>query len=146
MAAARVEAWARPIVLAADVRPAEPAARARGLSGGNQQKIVLARELGRPTLGVLVAAQPTRGVDIGAIEAIHRALVAARDRGAAILVISADLGELEALSDRIVVLLRGRIVAELVGDALTAPGLRERLGEAMTGADARGSREAGWPA
>ena len=80
--------------------------------------------------------QPTRGVDIGAIEQIHRDLVAARDRGLAVLLVSAELTELTALADRIVVLFRGRVVAELDAAAMAAPDVRARLGELMTGARA----------
>ncbi len=79
------------------------------LSGGNQQKVVLARELSRP-LSVLVASQPTRGVDVGAIEFLHRRLVAERDRGTAVLIVSTELDEVVALADRIAVMYRGRIV------------------------------------
>jgi simple sugar transport system ATP-binding protein len=87
------------------------------LSGGNQQKVLLARELaGEPKL--LVAVHPTRGVDIGATEAIHQLLIAQRARGAAILLISEDLDELLALSDRIAVLYEGRIMGTV--DAATA--------------------------
>ncbi|MGD7733599.1 ABC transporter ATP-binding protein [Propionibacteriaceae bacterium G57] len=79
------------------------------LSGGNQQKVVLARELSRP-LSVLVASQPTRGVDVGAIEFLHKRIVAERDAGTAVLIISTELDEVEALADRIAVMNRGRIV------------------------------------
>ena len=79
------------------------------LSGGNQQKVVLARELSRP-LSVLVANQPTRGVDVGAIEFLHKRLVAERDNGTAVLIVSTELDEVVALADRIAVMYRGRIV------------------------------------
>jgi simple sugar transport system ATP-binding protein len=85
---------------------------------------------------VLLCAQPTRGVDIGAIEQIHRQLVAARDRGLAVLLISAELSELKALSDRLVVLYKGQLVAELDGAALAAPDALDRVGGLMTGASA----------
>src|SRR5207247_2842129 len=104
-----------------DVRPVAPSTLglpARALSGGNQQKLVLARELSREPR-VLVAAQPTRGVDIGAIERIHRELDAARRAGAAVLLVSAELDELLALADRIAVLYRGRVAAVL--DPAAAP-------------------------
>ncbi len=115
-----------------DVRPADPAAPARSLSGGNQQKVVLARELSlRPR--VLLAAQPTRGVDVGAIERIHAELDGVRRRGAGVLLISAELDELLALADRVAVLYRGRIVATLP----RAEADRERLGGLMTGATAQ---------
>lgn len=92
-----------------DIRPTNPDATARGLSGGNQQKVIIARELSR-NAQVIVASQPTRGVDIGGIEFIHRTLVEARDGGKAILLISADLNEILSLSDRIAVMYGGRIV------------------------------------
>jgi simple sugar transport system ATP-binding protein len=85
-------------------------------SGGNQQKLILAREIARkPT--VLLVGQPTRGVDIGAIEFIHRQLLALRDAGCAILLVSVELDEVMALSDRILVMFQGRIVGEVAGDA-----------------------------
>jgi len=118
----------------ADVRPPDPTARAGGLSGGNQQKLVVVRELSRPGLRLLLCAQPTRGVDIGAIEQIHRELVAARDRGLAILLVSAELSELKALSDRLYVIYKGRITAELDAAALAAEGALDRIGGMMTGA------------
>ncbi len=106
-----------------DIRPADPSIRARSLSGGNQQKVIIARELFRlseePRSGdsfgtgnaqVIVASQPTRGVDIGGIEFIHRTLIGARDSGKAILLVSADLNEILSLSDRIAVMYNGRIV------------------------------------
>jgi len=94
-----------------DCRPANPGLRAASFSGGNQQKLVLAREFERdPRL--LIVGQPTRGVDIGAIEFIHKRLVAMRDAGKAILVVSVELDEIRALSDRILVMFDGRIVGE----------------------------------
>jgi ABC-type uncharacterized transport system ATPase subunit len=98
-----------------DVRGAREATPAGALSGGNQQKIQLARELTRGAR-VVVAEQPSRGVDIGAIEAIHRILVEMRDSRRAVFVISADIDEIFSLSDRILVMYRGRIVADLVAD------------------------------
>jgi len=97
------------------------------LSGGNQQKVVLARELSRP-LSVLVASQPTRGVDVGAIEFLHRRLVSERDRGTAVLIVSTELDEVVALADRIAVMYRGRIVG--IVPATTS---REVLGLMMAG-------------
>ena len=115
-----------------DVRPPDPDARAGSLSGGNQQKAVLARELsGDP--GVLIAAQPTRGVDVGAIEFIHRQILEQRSEGKAILLISLELEEVRSLSDRIVVLYAGRIVGEVGPDATD-----EELGLLMAG---RGAEE-----
>src|SRR5207245_1010639 len=89
-----------------DVRPAEPAAPARALSGGNPQKVVVARELGRGAR-VLIAAQPTRGVDVGAAALIHERLLAARSAGCAVVLVSAEIAELRALCDRIAVVYRG---------------------------------------
>jgi ABC-type uncharacterized transport system ATPase subunit len=110
-----------------DVRPPDPDARAGSLSGGNQQKAVLARELsGDP--GVLIAAQPTRGVDVGAIEFIHRQILEQRSEGKAILLISLELEEVRSLSDRIVVLYAGSIVGEVGPDATD-----EELGLLMAG-------------
>jgi simple sugar transport system ATP-binding protein len=85
------------------------------LSGGNQQKVVLARELSRP-LRLFVAAQPTRGLDVGSIEFVHERIVATRDGGAAVIVISTELDEVAALADRIMVMYRGRIVGIVPGD------------------------------
>ena len=97
-----------------DVRPRDVSLKARDFSGGNQQKIVVARELGRaPRL--IVASQPTRGVDIGAIEFIHARLREARDQGVAVLLVSADLREVMSLSDRILVMYGGRVVGEVPG-------------------------------
>ncbi|MBX6364135.1 MAG: ABC transporter ATP-binding protein [Gemmatimonadetes bacterium] len=112
-----------------DIRPPDAALPARALSGGNQQKIVIAREMGRD-FSALLAAQPTRGVDVGAIEFIHAELRRARDAGKAILLVSADLDEIFALSDRIAVLYRGRIVALLPRRQAD----KEIVGEYMTGA------------
>ncbi len=97
-------------IAAFDIRPADAAATAASLSGGNQQKLIMARELARsPRL--LVCAQPTRGVDVGSIEFIHGQLLAARTAGCAVLLISSSLDEVMALSDRILVLYEGRFTA-----------------------------------
>ena len=110
-----------------DVRPPDPDARAGSLSGGNQQKAVLARELsGDP--GVIIAAQPTRGVDVGAIEFIHRQLLEQRSQGKAILLISLELEEVRSLSDRVAVMYDGRIVGEVGPEATD-----EELGLLMAG-------------
>jgi ABC-type uncharacterized transport system ATPase subunit len=132
---AKVAAHAAAQIAELDIRPPDPDALARALSGGNQQKLVIGRELSRPNLRAVLAAQPTRGVDLGAVVKIHARLRAAAAAGAGVLVISADLDELLALCHRIVVLLRGRIVGELAGDELRDGGARERLGVMMTGAD-----------
>ncbi len=114
-----------------DVRGGGPLTRAGGLSGGNQQKVVLAREIERNPQ-VLIAAQPTRGLDVGAIEFVHRRLVGERDEGRAILLVSLELDEILSLSDRILVMYEGEIVGEF------APGVsEEELGVAMTGGGRR---------
>jgi ABC-type uncharacterized transport system ATPase subunit len=118
---------AREFLRAFDVRGGGPETIAAALSGGNQQKVVVAREISRDPR-VLVAAQPTRGVDVGAIEFIHKRLVQERDEGKAILLISLELDEILSLSDRILVIYEGRIVGEY------APNVsEEELGIAMTG-------------
>ncbi len=117
-----------------DIRPADAEAITRSLSGGNQQKVVIGRELSRPRVTAVVAAQPTRGVDIGGIARIHDRLRAAARGGAGVLVISADLDELLALCHRIVVMLRGEITGERTD--LAAPNVRAELGGLMTGGGA----------
>jgi ABC-type uncharacterized transport system ATPase subunit len=118
---------ARDLLKSFDVRGGGPRARASTLSGGNQQKVVLAREIARDP-GALIAAQPTRGLDVGAIEFVHKQLVEARDRGKAVLLVSLELEEILSLSDRILVMYEGRIVAEYGPDVT-----EEQLGIAMTG-------------
>jgi general nucleoside transport system ATP-binding protein len=98
-----------------DIRPRAPGLRSSHFSGGNQQKLVLAREIAHEPK-VLLVGQPTRGVDIGAIEFIHRELVKARDRGCAVLVVSVELDEILSLADRILVMFAGRIVGEVAAD------------------------------
>jgi simple sugar transport system ATP-binding protein len=120
-------AWAQRLISEFDIRTPSSRTPARTLSGGNQQKIIVAREMATEPR-VLLAAQPTRGVDIGAIEFIHRRLVAERDGGAAILLVSAELDEVRSLSDRIAVMYEGRIVSIEPPDAS-----EERLGLLMTG-------------
>jgi general nucleoside transport system ATP-binding protein len=139
---ARVRAFATERVRELDVRPPDPDALVGALSGGNQQKIVIARELSRPNLAAVVASQPTRGVDLGAVARIHDRLRAAAEAGAAVLVISADLDELLALCHRVVVLLRGRLVGERAGDALRDETARAALGLLMTGAGGTARPEA----
>ena len=111
-----------------DIRPSDVDAPARTLSGGNQQKLIVARELsGEPSL--LVAAEPTRGVDVGAIHFIHDRVRAAARAGSAVLLVSAELSELMALAHRIVVLVRGEVVAHTE----TSEATLERLGRWMLG-------------
>jgi simple sugar transport system ATP-binding protein len=126
----RIADNARRQIAAFDIRPNDPTLPARSLSGGNQQKIVVAREMGRD-FRVLLAAQPTRGVDVGAIEFIHAQLRAARGAGKAILLISADLAEILALSDRVAVMYGGRFVVVLP----RAQASEAVLGPYMTGAE-----------
>jgi simple sugar transport system ATP-binding protein len=106
---------ARTLIREFDVRGGGPLTRAGGLSGGNQQKVVAAREIERDPK-VLIAAQPTRGLDVGAIEYLHRRIVSERDKGRAILLVSLELDEILALSDRILVMYEGRIVSEHTGE------------------------------
>jgi simple sugar transport system ATP-binding protein len=108
---ARMVERARALIREFDVRGGGPFTRAGGLSGGNQQKLVAAREIARDP-SVLIAAQPTRGLDVGAIEYLHRRLVTERDEGRAILLVSLELEEIMSLSDRILVIYEGEIVAE----------------------------------
>src|SRR5262249_12696694 len=108
-----------------DVRPAELTMRAGKLSGGNQQKLIIAREFHRNPKA-LIAAQPTRGVDVGAIEFIHKRIIRARADGAGVLLISAELDEIMALSDRILVMFEGKIVGDFLRGKVdeTALGLK----------------------
>lgn len=131
---ARIAEHAQAQVAAFDIRPPDPALPARALSGGNQQKVVIAREMGRD-FRVLLAAQPTRGVDVGAIEFIHQQLRDARASGRAVLLVSADLAEILALSDRIAVMYRGRLAITLPRSQATP----EVLGPYMTGASEEGN-------
>jgi ABC-type uncharacterized transport system ATPase subunit len=129
---AQLIAWARRVLKAFDVRGGGPQTLASALSGGNQQKVVIAREVERDPR-VLVAAQPTRGLDVGAIEFVHRRLVEERDEGRAVLLVSLELEEIMSLADRILVIFGGQIVGEYGPDVT-----EEELGVAMTG----GAREA----
>jgi general nucleoside transport system ATP-binding protein len=119
---------ARELIKEFDVRGGGPQTRAAALSGGNQQKLVAAREVSRDPK-VLVAAQPTRGLDVGAIEYLHRRLVEERDEGRAILLISLELDEVISLSDRLLVMYEGRIVGEHGSEAS-----EEEIGLEMLGA------------
>jgi simple sugar transport system ATP-binding protein len=111
-----------------DVRPLDLEMRAMSLSGGNQQRLVLARELGRkPRL--LIVSQPTRGLDVGAIEFVHQRIIQERDQGTAVLLISLDLDEILSLSDRIAVIFEGRIAGTVDPSSTT----EEELGLMMTG-------------
>jgi ABC-type uncharacterized transport system ATPase subunit len=123
----RMIARARSLLEEFDVRGGGPKTMAAALSGGNQQKVIIAREVSRDPR-VLVAAQPTRGLDVGAIEFVHRRLVAERDDGRGILLVSFELDEILSLSDRILVIYEGRLVAEYPPDVS-----EEEIGIAMTG-------------
>jgi simple sugar transport system ATP-binding protein len=129
----RLTERARTLLAQFDVRGGSPETRAGGLSGGNQQKVVLAREIDRNPQ-VLLAAQPTRGLDVGAIEFVHRRLVEERDEGRAVLLVSLELEEILSLSDRILVIYEGEIAGEFAPDAS-----EDEIGIAMTGG---GRREA----
>jgi simple sugar transport system ATP-binding protein len=123
----RILSRARQLIREFDIRGGGPQTRAAGLSGGNQQKVVIAREIAASPRA-LVAAQPTRGLDVGAIEYVHRRLVEERDSGKAVLLVSLELEEIRSLSDRVIVIYEGRIVGEYGSDAD-----EEELGLAMTG-------------
>jgi ABC-type uncharacterized transport system ATPase subunit len=123
----RIVARAKKLLAEFDVRGGGPQTLAASLSGGNQQKVVVAREVARNP-SVLVAAQPTRGLDVGAIEFVHRRLVEERDENRAILLVSFELEEILSLSDRILVIYEGEIVAEFSPDVT-----EEEIGIAMVG-------------
>jgi ABC-type uncharacterized transport system ATPase subunit len=123
----RIEAEAAPLLEEFDVRGGGSRTPAGSLSGGNQQKVIIAREVARDP-AVLIASQPTRGLDVGAIEYVHRRLVTERDEGRGILLVSLELEEVLSLADRILALYEGRIVAEFAGGVSS-----EDLGLAMLG-------------
>jgi ABC-type uncharacterized transport system ATPase subunit len=124
----RVKENAMRAITSFDIRPPNALLPARALSGGNQQKVVVAREMGRG-FSVLLASQPTRGVDVGAIEFIHQQLLNARTQGRAILLVSAELNEVLALSDRVAVMYRGKFAVVMP----SAEASEEVLGEYMIG-------------
>ena len=111
-----------------DVRTPSPMTPAGSLSGGNQQKVIIARELSRP-IRLLVTSQPTRGLDVGSIEYIHKRIVAKRDEGCAVLLVSPELDEVMELSDRIAVMYRGKLMAVVAADEVT----KEQVGLLMAG-------------
>ncbi|MCR2813651.1 ABC transporter ATP-binding protein [Microbacterium sp. zg.Y1090] len=123
-----LDAFARDRIAEYDIRTQGPHTLAATLSGGNQQKVVIARELSRE-LRLLVAAQPTRGVDVGSIEFIHKRIIETRDSGVPVIVVSTELDEVTALADRIAVMYRGAIVGVVPGDTP-----RDILGLMMAGA------------
>lgn len=122
-----LEDFARAKIEEYDIRTQGPDAEAGSLSGGNQQKVVIARELSRE-LNLLVASQPTRGVDVGSIEFIHTRIIEARDSGVPVVLVSTELDEVSALADRIAVMYKGSIIGIVPGDAS-----RETLGLMMAG-------------
>ena len=127
--------WARRLIKEFDVRTSSVEAPARSLSGGNQQKVIIAREFSANPMA-LIASQPTRGVDIGAIEFIHRRIIEQRDAGKAVLLISAELDEIRSLSDRIAVMYEGNIV-----DIVSPDATEEELGILMTGGHIKKDQE-----
>jgi simple sugar transport system ATP-binding protein len=127
----KIAANGRELVKKFDVRTPSINTQARALSGGNKQKVIVAREFSRP-VKLLIANQPTRGIDVGSIEFIHNQIVAQRDSGVAVLLVSAELDEILSLSDRIAVIFEGRIVKTLSIEEAT----RERLGLLMAGSEA----------
>lgn len=130
-----IEKRTKEIIENFDVRPPNPQLSAKSLSGGNQQKLIIGREFElNPKL--LLVSQPTRGVDIGAIEFIHRKLIALRDAGSAVLLVSAELEEVTALADRLLVIHKGKFVGEV--DPKTVS--KEEIGCLMTGIDAESAK------
>jgi simple sugar transport system ATP-binding protein len=111
-----------------DIRTPGPMTPAGSLSGGNQQKVIVAREFSRP-IRLLVASQPTRGLDVGSVEYIHGRILDKREEGCAVLLVSSELDEIMALSDRIAVMYRGKIVDILPADQVT----KEEVGLLMAG-------------
>jgi simple sugar transport system ATP-binding protein len=128
----RLVARARTLIREYDIRGGGPQTTAGSLSGGNQQKVVVAREISADPR-ILVSAQPTRGLDVGAIEYVHRRLVEERDEGRGVLLVSLELEEIRSLSDRGLVIYEGNLVGEYSPEAT-----EEELGLAMTGGGRRG--------
>ena len=120
-----------------DIRTSSHETPVGTLSGGNQQKVIVAREMSRP-LKLLIASQPTRGVDVGSTEFIHRRVIAERDAGSAVLLVSSELDEVVALADRIAVMYRGKVLAVVGPDTP-----RERLGLLMAGVSDAGTPPGG---
>jgi simple sugar transport system ATP-binding protein len=130
MRSAKIHQYCDDLINAYGIRTAGRDAVTKSLSGGNLQKVMLARELaGGPA--VVVASQPTRGLDVGAMEYIHQRILQDRERGAGILLISEDLDEIFALSDRIVVMYEGKIM----GGGITGEASREQIGLWMSGVE-----------
>jgi simple sugar transport system ATP-binding protein len=121
-------AHAQELIRTFDIRTPSPVVNVGTLSGGNQQKVIVARELSRP-IKLLIAAQPTRGLDVGSIEYIHSRVIEKRDEGVAVLLVSTELDEVMQLSDRIAVMYRGQIVDIVPGDEAS----KEQIGLLMAG-------------
>ncbi|GHG48947.1 ABC transporter [Sinomonas cellulolyticus] len=136
MSPGRVAAQAKEKIDEFDIRTQSADELASSLSGGNQQKVVMARELSRP-LRLFIASQPTRGVDVGSIEFLHRRILAERDHGTPVMIVSTELDEIMELSDRIAVLYRGRLMGIVDGDTP-----RDVLGLMMAGMGAEEARAA----
>jgi simple sugar transport system ATP-binding protein len=130
---AEIKKWATQLIEKFDVRPRTIASPVQSLSGGNKQKVIVARELSADNK-LIVASQPTRGVDVGSIEFIHNQLVHQRDEGRGVLLVSAELDEILGLSDRIAVVYEGVVVATLDGATAT----REEIGLLMAGGSSSG--------
>jgi simple sugar transport system ATP-binding protein len=128
MQQAAIQENADTLVKEFDIRTPSAAVNAGSLSGGNQQKVIVAREFSRP-IKLLVAAQPTRGLDVGSVEYIHRRIIEKRDEGTAVLLVSTELDEIMELSDRIAVMYRGEIIKILDASEAT----KERVGLLMAG-------------
>ena len=129
---AKLDDFAKTLVKEYDVRAPGITTLASMLSGGNQQKVVVAREMSRK-LRVLIASQPTRGVDVGSIEFIHKRIIEERDRGTAVIIVSTELDEVFSLADRIAVMYDGRIV-----DTVSPDIEREEIGLLMAGGGTHG--------
>lgn len=129
---AKIKEFSQKLIDEFDIRPAECADyQAAGLSGGNQQKVIIAREVSSNP-DVLIAIQPTRGLDVGAIEFVHKALIRERDRGAAILLISFELDEIMDVADKMAIIYAGKNVGEFDQGTIT----EEQAGLLMAGGDA----------
>jgi simple sugar transport system ATP-binding protein len=127
----KVRDYCRKLMDAFDVRPRDPDLKSANFSGGNQQKLILAREMERNP-DILLVGQPTRGVDIGAIEFIHKRIIAMRDAGKAVLLVSVELEEIISVSDRVLVMCDGVIT----GEVAAADATERELGLLMTSSDA----------
>src|SRR5690606_6183287 len=129
-----IDRSARERITRYDIRTSSPDNPVGNLSGGNQQKVIVARELARP-LALFIASQPTRGVDVGSIEFIHRQILHERDIGTAVLLVSSELDEVLGLADRVAVMYRGKILAVVSPDTP-----REEIGLLMAGYSPDGAR------